>query len=159
VTSRPHPCGIDQDPHFRVARDVARSSAIRNLPDPQKLLPSLLDRPGKCLPPFGVQYLHDDTEAQAQKKVMNASPADARRSRSSVGSGNPYICSIFAQYNYIFEPDDGHLAEVERTCKSGERLLRGLQDRALGQGPTVAKRPSRSAREAKDRLEQFVVRD
>src|SRR5207245_7074378 len=64
-----------------------------------------------------------DTEAQARKKVMNAFTGGRATVEEQRRLGaNPYICSIFAQYNYIFEPDDKNLAIVEETCKSGARL-------------------------------------
>ena len=156
------PCGIDQDPHFRIARDVApklgypKPALIHN-----KLLPSLLGPGGKMSASIPESSIFTtDTEAQAHKKVMNAFTGGRATTEEQRRLGaNPYICSIFAQYNYIFEPDDTHLAEVERTCKSGERLC-GECNGELWEKIRPWLNAHHAAREkAKGRIEDFVVRD
>src|SRR2546428_10535331 len=66
------PCGIDQDPHFRITRDVApklgypKPALIHN-----KLLPSLLGPGGKksaSIPELS--SVKEDTEVQGLKKAM-----------------------------------------------------------------------------------------
>lgn len=156
------PCGIDQDPHFRIARDVA---AKMGYPKPalihNKLLPSLLGPTGKMsasIPDSSI--FTTDTEARAKKKVMDAFTGGRATIEEQRRLGaNPYICSIFAQYNYVFEPDDAELAVVERTCKSGERLC-GDCKAELWEKVRPWLRAHQAAREkAKDRIEEFVVRD
>src|SRR3970282_974506 len=119
------PCGIDQDPHFRIARDVAprlgypKPALVHN-----KLLPSLLWPGGKMSAsvPASSVFTTDPLPA-AKKKIMDAFTGGRASVEEQRRLGaNPYICSIYAQYEYIFEPDDANLAVVERTCKSGERL-------------------------------------
>jgi hypothetical protein len=73
--------------------------------------------------------------------------------------GATNICSIFARYNYIFEPDDAHLAEVERTCKSGERLCGDCKTELWGKVRTWLKAHHAAREKAKDHIEEFVVRD
>jgi len=156
------PCGIDQDPHFRVARDVApklgypKPALIHN-----KLLPSLLGPGGKMSASIPESSIFTtDTEAQAKKKVMNAFTGGRATVEEQRRLGaNPYICSIFAQYNYIFEPDDGHLAEVERTCKSGERLCGDCKAELWDKIRPWLKAHHAAREKAKDRVEEFVIRD
>ncbi|HYS99061.1 MAG TPA: tryptophan--tRNA ligase [Thermoplasmata archaeon] len=156
------PCGIDQDPHFRIARDVApklgypKPALIHN-----KLLPSLLGPGGKMSASIPESSIFTtDTEAQAKRKVMNAFTGGRATVEEQRRLGaNPYICSIFAQYNYIFEPDDGHLAEVERTCKNGERLCGDCKEELWGKVRDWLKKHHAAREKAKDHIEEFIVRD
>ena len=156
------PCGIDQDPHFRIARDVAtrigypKPALIHN-----KLLPSLLGPTGKMSASIPESSIFTtDTEAQAKKKVMNAFTGGRATVEEQRRLGaNPYICSVFAQYNYIFEPDDAGLAVVERTCKSGERLCADCKSELWGKIRPWLLAHQAAREKAKDRIEEFVVRD
>jgi tryptophanyl-tRNA synthetase len=156
------PCGIDQDPHFRITRDVApklgypKPALIHN-----KLLPSLLGPTGKMSASIPESSIFTtDTEVQAHKKVMNAFTGGRATVEEQRRLGaNPYICSIFAQYTYIFEPDDRNLAEVERTCKSGERLCGDCKEELWGKIRPWLKAHHAAREKAKDRIEEFVVRD
>ena len=156
------PCGIDQDPHFRITRDVApklgypKPALIHN-----KLLPSLLGPGGKMSASIPESSIFTtDTETQARKKVMNAFTGGRATVEEQRRLGaNPYICSIFAQYNYIFEPDDGHLAVVERTCKSGERLCGDCKAELWEKVRPWLKAHHAAREKARDRVEEFVMRD
>lgn len=156
------PCGIDQDPHFRIARDVApklgypKPALIHN-----KLLPSLLGPGGKMSASIPESSIFTtDTEDQAHRKIRNAFTGGRATVEEQRRLGaNPYICSIFAQYNYIFEPDDAHLAVVERTCKSGERLCGDCKEELWGKIHGWLKAHQATREKAKDRIEEFVVRD
>jgi len=152
------PCGIDQDPHFRIARDVAsklgypKPALIHN-----KLLPSLLGPGGKMSASIPESSIFTtDTEAQARKKVINAFTGGRATVEEQRRLGaNPYVCSIFAQYNYIFEPDDEHLAVVERTCKSGERLCGDCKAELWEKVRPWLKDHHAAREKAKDRVEEF----
>ncbi len=156
------PCGIDQDPHFRVARDVApklgfpKPALIHN-----KLLPSLQGPAGKMsasLPESSI--FTKDSLKSAKKKIMDAFTGGRATVEEQRRLGaNPYICSIFAFYNYVFEPDDGHLSEVERTCKSGERLCGDCKLELWGKVESFLKKHHEAREKAKDRIEEFLVRD
>src|SRR5438046_2707673 len=126
-----------------------------------KLLPSLLGPTGKMSASIPESSIFTtDTEAQAQKKIMNAFTGGRATVEEQRRLGaNPYICSIFAQYNYIFEPDDGHLAEVERTCKSGERLCGDCKTELWSKVRTWLIAHHAAREKAKDRIDQFMVRD
>lgn len=101
-----------------------------------------------------------DTEAAAKKKIANAFTGGRATVEEQRRLGaNPYICSVFAQYEYIFEPDDGHLAEVERTCKSGERLCGDCKSELWEKIRAWLVRHHEAREKAKDRIEEFILRD
>ncbi len=156
------PCGIDQDPHFRVARDVAprlgypKPALIHN-----KLLPSLLGPGGKMSAsvPASSLFTTDSTEA-AKEKIMDAFTGGRATVEEQRRLGaNPDICPIFAFYQYVFEPDDGKLAEVERTCRSGERLCGECKLELWSKVQPFLERHREAREKARDRIEDFVVRD
>src|SRR5438034_692856 len=126
-----------------------------------KLLPSLLGPGGKMSASIPESSIFTtDTETQARKKVMNAFTGGRATVEEQRRLGaNPYICSIFAQYNYIFEPDDGDLAVVERTCKSGERLCGDCKAELWEKVRPWLKAHHAAREKAKDRVEEFVMRD
>ena len=156
------PCGIDQDPHFRVTRDVAEAlgytkpALVHN-----KLLPSLLGPGGKMSAsvPASSVFTTDPLPA-AKKKIMDAFTGGRASVEEQRRLGaNPYICSIYAQYEYIFEPDDANLAVVERTCKSGERLCGDCKLELWTKVKSFLERHQAAREKAKDRLDAFLVRD
>ncbi len=156
------PCGIDQDPHFRIARDVAprlgfpKPALIHN-----KLLMSLQGPSAKMsasLPESSI--FTTDTEKAAQKKIMNAFTGGRATVEEQRRLGaNPHICPIFNFYQYIFDPDDADVAGVERTCQSGERLCGECKQQLWGLVRPFLKKHHDAREKAKDRIEDFVVRD
>ncbi len=156
------PCGIDQDPHFRVARDVApklgfpKPALIHN-----KLLMSLQGPNAKMSASIPESSIFTtDSEPSAHKKINNAFTGGRATVEEQRRLGaNPDICPIFNFYEYIFDPDDAHLAEVRRTCKSGERLCGECKQELWGLVQPFLKKHHEAREKARDRVEDFVVRD
>lgn len=156
------PCGIDQDPHFRIARDVAprlgfpKPALIHN-----KLLPALTGPGGKMSASVPESSIFTtDTLKGAKTKIMNAFTGGRATVEEQRRLGaNPDICSVFAFYNFVFEPDDAHLAQVDRTCRSGERLCGECKLELWGKVEAWMKKHKEAREKAKDRIEEFVVRD
>ncbi|MFA5246917.1 MAG: tryptophan--tRNA ligase [Candidatus Micrarchaeia archaeon] len=118
------PCAIDQDPHFRVTRDVAEKIGF---PKPAAIhstfFPSLAGS-GKmsASDPMSAIYTTDD-EATIRKKVGRAfTGGRATVAEQRKLGGNPDICSVCQYLKFFFEPDDKKLAERLRAYKAGEIL-------------------------------------
>lgn len=157
------PCGIDQDPHFRVARDVAprlgfpKPALIHN-----KLLMSLQGPNAKMSASIPESSIFTtDSEAAAHKKINNAFTGGRATVEEQRRLGaNPAVCPIFNFYAFIFDADDKHLAEVERTCRSGERLCGECKAELWRDFVKPFLEKHHKAREkAKDRVEEFLLRD
>jgi tryptophanyl-tRNA synthetase len=156
------PCGIDQDPHFRIARDVAprlgypKPALIHN-----KLLPALTGPAGKMSASIPESSIFtSDSIGEAKKKVQNAFTGGRATVEEQRRLGaNPDVCSVFAFYNFVFEPDDEHLGVVERTCRSGERLCGDCKLELWGKIETWMTKHKEARERARDRIEEFVVRD
>ncbi len=118
------PCGIDQDPHFRVARDVAPGLGY---PKPaliyNKMFPGLEggDKMSSSNPDATI-YTTDKPKTVKRKvgKAFTGGCVSADEQREK--GGNPEICAIF-KYNYfLFEDDDSKLDELTARCRSGDIL-------------------------------------
>lgn len=127
------PCGIDQDAHFRVARDVANSlgyhkpALIHN-----KMFPGLMgtDKMSSSQPDSTI--FTTDTPKEVKKKISNAftggrvSAEEQRRM-----GGNPDVCSVFKYQFYVFEEDDDKVTQLYEDCRSGSILCGECKKRLM----------------------------
>jgi len=118
------PCGIDQDPHFRVARDVAPGLGY---PKPAlvccKMMPGLNGGDKMSSSDENATIYTTDTPKQVKKKVGRAFTGgcvsvEEQREKG----GNPEVCAVFKYFYYMFEHDDAKLNELAEKCRSGSIL-------------------------------------
>ncbi len=120
------PCGIDQDPHFRITRDLAEGMGY---PKPallhSQMVPGLLgesvmsttgDRSDNAL------FLNDPPGV-VERKVRNAftggrATVEEQRRLGAV----PEICSIWALWRTQFAETETKFAEITEGCRSGKLL-------------------------------------
>jgi tryptophanyl-tRNA synthetase len=155
------PCGIDQDPHFRVARDIAptlgyyKPALLHN-----KMFPGLqgTDKMSSSQPNSTI-YTTDPPKV-VRKKIMSAFTGGAvsvEEQRKS--GGKPEICSVFKYKFYLFEKDDRKLDELADKCRRGE-ILCGECKRSLADVIVPFIEEHQAKREkAKERVEEFMLRD
>ncbi len=155
------PHAIDQDPYFRVARDVLpRLGYYKPASIQGRFLPGLAEggKMSASIPESAI--FTTDSQDSARKKVMNAftggQPTVEEQKRLG---GNPDICPVYHYLTYIFEGDDGKLKEQYQRCRSGE-LLCGEHKEYLSQGVLSFLKTHRERRErAKEVLADFIVKD
>ena len=120
------PCGIDQDPHFRVTRDIADGLGY---PKPSllhsQMVPGLLG-PDAVMSTTNAAdnalFLNDPPKA-VEKKLRNAftggrTTVEEQRRLGAV----PEICSIWALWRTRFAESDAKFEQVTRDCRSGALL-------------------------------------
>lgn len=122
------PCGIDQDPHFRLTRDVAEGLGY---PKPallhSQMIPGLLGEAAMSTTGSSADnalFLNDPPKV-VERKVRNAftggrATVEEQRRLGAV----PEICSIWALWRSRFAETEEKFAEVTEGCRSG-RLLCG----------------------------------
>ncbi|MEE8168062.1 MAG: tryptophan--tRNA ligase [Candidatus Hydrothermarchaeales archaeon] len=155
------PCAIDQDPHFRVTRDVA---PYLGYPKPAlihcKFFPSLTgtEKMSASLPESSI-YTTDPPET-AREKISNAfTGGQATTKEQKEKGGNPDICPVYQYLFYIFEDDDAKIKKQYLECKSGS-LLCGEHKEYLAEKVTKFLMQHQTKREkAKDVIEDFMVRE
>ncbi len=156
------PCGIDQDPHFRICRDVAPKL---NFPKPSllhcKLFPSLQSAETKMsasMPETSV--FTTDTPKIAKKKIMNAFTGGAVSvEEQRKYGGRPDVCSVFAYYQFMFESIDEKLREREENCRSGKILCGECKIELTERVLEFLKRHQEKREKARDIVEKYMLRD
>ncbi len=118
------PCGIDQDPHFRLTRDIAETIGyLKPALLHNKLAPSL-DGTGKmsASQPKTTIFTTDDPEDVDEKinEAFTGGRVSAAEQRKK--GGNPDICAIQNYRYFIFESDDEKVFDIEKRCRDGDIL-------------------------------------
>ncbi len=155
------PCGIDQDPHFRVTRDIAPSlgyykpALLHN-----KMFPGLGggDKMSSSQPNSTIYTT--DAPKVVRKKINTAFTGGAVTvDEQRKSGGKPEICAVFKYKFYLFEPEDRKLDELYDRCRKGE-VLCGECKKTLGDAVACFLEKHQEAREkAKDRVDEFILRD
>lgn len=155
------PHAIDQDPHFRVARDVLpKLGYFKPASIHCRFLPGLGEggKMSASIPDSAI-FTTDD-EKTARKKVMNAFTGgrETAEKQRQLG-GRPEICPIYQYYVMMFEKDEKKLKEIYDNCKSG-KLLCGEDKKYLAELVVKFLKDHQKKREAaKKVLDKFIVKD
>lgn len=126
------PAAIDQDPYWRIQRDLAESfgyykvAAIHN-----KFLPPLTGTEGKmsASQPETAIYLHDNPKT-VRDKIMRYAFSGGQPTielHRKLG-GNPEVDVSFQWLKFFFEPDDSKLKKIEDDYRSGKMLTGELKE-------------------------------
>ena len=117
------PAAVDQDPYWRVTRDVAPKLGFKKPAQIHgKFLPSLKGK-GKMSSskPETSVYLSDDPST-IKKKIWNAfTGGQATIKEQKEKGGKPEVCSIYSYFYYMFELDDKKMKEIYMECITGRR--------------------------------------
>lgn len=119
------PHAVDQDPHFRLTRDVLPKLGFYKPASIQStFLPPLSGAQGKMSSSTSVKaILTTDTPNQIKKKINKSfSGGHPTIEEHREKGGNPEIDVAYQYLKYMFEPDDEKLKNLETRYKSGELL-------------------------------------
>ncbi|VVT45908.1 uncharacterized protein SAPINGB_P000951 [Magnusiomyces paraingens] len=124
------PCAIDQDPYFRVSRDVA---VKLKYPKPtlihSKFFPALQGATSKMSASNATSTIYlSDTPAQIKNKINKHAFSGGRATREEQEKygGNPDI-DVAYMYLSFFEEDDGKMAQVAADYRAGKLLTGELK--------------------------------
>jgi len=154
------PAAIDQDPYWRVTRDIAQKLGyFKPAQIHCRFLPGL-GTGGKmsASKPETSIFTHDKPEI-VKRKIWNAytggKPTAAEQRKTGA---NPSICSIYQYFFYLFEEDDKKLDVRLNKCRKGE-ILCGECKKELIQRLNMFLREHQEKREkAKDVIEQYHIK-
>lgn len=118
------PAAIDQDPYWRITRDIAQKLGYYKPAQIHcRFLPGLGEG-GKmsASDPETSIFTTDPAEVVKQKvwKAFTGGKVTAAEQKRT--GAEPNVCSVFQYFLYLFEEDDRKMTEKEKQCRSGEIL-------------------------------------
>ncbi len=118
------PLGVDQDPHFRITRDVApKLGYYKPAIIHSKFMPSLRgDDKMSSSKPEACIFLTDDEETVKRKVWRALSGGGGTLREHKEKGGNPEKCIIFKYLYSIFEEDDNKIEEIREGCRTGRTM-------------------------------------
>jgi tryptophanyl-tRNA synthetase len=155
------PQAIDQDPHFRVTRDIApklgyyKPAAIHCT-----FLPGLggSDKMSASKPEMTI-YTTDDPKV-AKKKILSAFTGGRTSIQEQKEQGGvPSVCAIFQYYYYLFEMDQEKLDQREQRCMRGEIMCGECKQDLADRVAKFLEKHQENREKARDRVEDFLVSD
>lgn len=155
------PLGVDQDPHFRLTRDVAPKLGY---PKPSilhaKLLPALQKGKKMSSSQPKTAIFTTDTPSEVEEKIYEAFTGGrgTAKEQKELG-GEPEICPIFLYEYYLLEPEDKKVKEIKQECKKGELLCGTHKQNFIEKVKNFLERHQERREKAKDKLDEFLVND
>lgn len=153
------PAAIDQDPYWRVTRDVApRLGYPKPAQIHSKFLPGLGKRGKMSASMPETAIFTTDSPELAERKVINAFTGGRATIEEQRRLGaNPDICSVYYYEYFLFMDDDKEIEELRRNCLSGG-ILCGECKEILAERVKRFLREHQARREkAKDSMQEFLA--
>ncbi len=154
------PYGIDQDPHFRIARDVLpkigylKPASIMNI-----FIPSLAGIDGKMSSSDpNTAIFVTDSDSTVKKKINKYAFSGGQASveeHKKLG-GNTDIDVSFQWLRIMFEPDRAKLKKIQEDYRSGALLSGELKAILIEKVNSFLKKHQAAREKAKDRLSAFL---
>lgn len=124
------PLGVDQDPHFRVARDVYPKLGFYKPALMHKIMfPSLMGS-GAMSSSKGNIITSIDSPKEVEMKIKKYAFSGGRDTieEHRKKGGNPDVDVSFQYLKMFFEPDDAKLKKIEQDYRSGKMLTSELKE-------------------------------
>jgi len=156
------PLGVDQDPHFRITRDILpklgfyKPSIIHS-----KFLSGLKNYGGKMSTSDKDSTIWTtDSPEQVKQKIMKHafSGGQASIEEHRKKGGNPDIDVAYQWLYYFFEPDDKKLKQLHDDYKSGKLLTGELKAYLVEKINAFLKEHQKQRELAKKQVDKFVYK-
>ena len=157
------PLGVDQDPHFRLTRDVAPKMGKHKPALMHNVMMPALEGPGgkmSASSETGTIYT-TDTPAQVRDKINNRAfsggQPDTEQHRRL--GGDPDVDVSYQYLRMFFEPDDAKLRKIHDDYKSGKMLTGELKSILIEKINAFLEVHQARREEARDALGEFLLED
>jgi tryptophanyl-tRNA synthetase len=154
------PAAIDQDPYWRITRDVAQKLGYHKPAQIHCRFVPGLGKGGKmsASEPETAMFT-TDTPEDVKRKVWNAftgGKPTVKEQRKT--GGDPYICSVFQYFLYLFEEDDQKIAQLDRECRTGTVICGDCKTVLTERANKFLKEHQRRREEARKDLKKFFLK-
>ena len=154
------PAAIDQDPYWRVTRDIAQKLGYCKPAQIHcRFLPGLGAGGKMSASEPETSIFTMDPPDVVKKKIWNAFTGGKGTAAEQRKTGaDPAICSIFQYYFYLFEENDKKLAERESKCKAGEMLCGECKKDVTERLNSFLEEHRKRREKAKDVIENYHIK-
>jgi len=156
------PLAIDQDPHFRVSRDVMpklgfyKPAIIHGV-----FLPPLQGVKGKMSSTGGSSAIFTtDTASEVKNKINKYAFSGGQKTleEHKKKGGNPDVDVSFQYLKMLFEPDDKKLDKIEKDYRSGKLSTGDLKKYLIDKINSFLKEHQKRREKAKKMIDKFVYK-
>jgi len=156
------PHAIDQDPHFRLTRDILPKLGQYKPASIQcSFLPPLTGSSGKMSSSKEDTAIYTtDSEKEVERKIKKYAFSGGRDTLEEHRrhGGNPDVDVSFQYLRYMFEPDDKKLREIHNSYKSGSMTSGELKKIAIDKINAYLKEHQKKRQAAKSKVSSFIYK-
>jgi tryptophanyl-tRNA synthetase len=156
------PHAVDQDPHFRITRDILPKLGYYKPASIQcSFLPSLVGATGKMSSSEAVKgILSTDSPSEVKNKINKyafSGGRDTIEEHKKLG-GNTDVDVSFQYLKYFFEEDDKKLKEIEEDYKSGKLSTGELKKYTIERINKFLEKHQERRKQAKKKISQYMIK-
>lgn len=156
------PHAIDQDPHFRLTRDILPKLGQYKPASIQcSFLPPLTGSSGKMSSSKEDTAIYTtDSQKEVERKIKKYAFSGGRDTLEEHRrhGGNPDVDVSFQYLRYMFEPDDKKLREIHNAYKSGSMTSGELKKIAIDKINAYLKEHQKKRQAAKSKVSSFIYK-
>lgn len=157
------PHAIDQDPHFRITRDVIEKLGYYKPASIQcRFLPGLkgMQNQGKLSSSAGTAIYLADDENTVKKKINKYAFSGGKESieEHRKHGGNPSV-DVAYQWLTFFEEDDNKLKKIYNDYKSGKLLSGEMKQLLIENLNNFLKKHQKAREKAKGKIDDFIFKN
>jgi tryptophanyl-tRNA synthetase len=156
------PHAIDQDPHFRITRDILPKLGYYKPASIQcSFLPPLTGSEGKMSSSEAIKgILTTDSPDEIKKKINKYafSGGQATIEEHRKKGGNPDVDVSFQYLKFLFEPDDKKLKQLERDYKSGKLLTSEIKKYTIEKITDFMQQHQKRRKDAKNKIPEYILK-
>ena len=155
------PHAVDQDPHFRLSRDVLPKLGYYKPASIQCVFLPSLQQSGKMSASVENTAIFTKDEPDViKRKVNNAftgGQANAKLQREL--GGNPSVCSVYKYHFMLFTLDDNEIKRIQSKCIGGELLCGECKKDLIQKINKFLSEHQEKREKAKDVLEDYLLKE